>query len=341
MTALLAQSDATASITVASNGEAFACEPGQTLLLAGLAAGLDLPYECASGVCGACRCKLISGDVESLWPDAPGLSERDHRRGNVVLMCQSVPRGGCTIDVRVRGELNVPRPARLSGRIQRSHSLTHNMMQFDLALDRPMAFLPGQFVHLEIAGIGGRRAYSMANTDGDNARLRFIIKTKDGGLLSSRLCRTAIAGDPVTIEGPYGQGYFRASGDRPVVCIAGGSGLAPMWSIAQAAARQNGRQVHLYFGVNGTADVCFGEEFAGLRASGSRVRVETVIATLDHTGTKYRSGLVGDAVLTDLPDLTGCDVYMAGPPGMIDALLRRFVSESRIDSDRLFFDRFC
>lgn len=340
MTALLAKSDAAALITVASNGDAFACETGQTLLLAGLAAGLDLPYECASGACGSCRCKLVQGCVDSLWPAAPGLSERDRRRGDMVLMCQSIPRADCTIDVRVRGELNIPRPVRLAGRIQRSRSLTHNMVQLDFALDRPMAFLPGQFVHIEVAGIG-RRAYSMANIDCDSACLRFIIKAKDEGLLSSRLCRTMIAGDLVTIEGPYGQGYFRQAGDRPVVCIAGGSGLAPMWSVAQAAARQNGRQVHLYFGVNGADDLCFGEEFAALRASASRVRADMVVAITDHTDSQHRSGLVGDAVLADLPDLTGCDVYMAGPPGMIDTLLQRFVSEGRVDCDRLFFDRFC
>ncbi len=327
-----------ASITVSSTGDAFACEPGQTLLHAALAAGLDVPYECASGACGSCRCKLLQGDCDSLWPESPGLSERDRRRGNTVLMCQSVPRADCTIDVGVRGPLHAPRPQRVQGKIEGVNRISASMIELEVAPDRPMDFLPGQFVQLEIAA-RGRRAYSIANFQ-DGSLLRFIVKAKEDGAVSLHLCRDASRGDRIMIEGPYGQAYFRSSGDRPVVCIAGGSGLGPMWSVAQAAARQEDREVHLYFGVNEPSDVCFGEEFARLRASGAHIRVETVIAQAGAAMPGFRMGLVGDAVLADLPDLTGCDVYMAGPPGMVDALLHRFVSERRIDSDRLFFDRF-
>ncbi len=336
MTAPIEKSDAAAAITVASSGQAFACDPGRTVLMAGLAAGLGLPYECASGSCGSCRCKLVEGEVLNLWPDAPGLSERDRRRGNIILMCQSVPASDCVIEVRVRGPRNLPRPLSTVARIASIRPLTHNMVQISLQLETRLAYLPGQFVLVELQG-RGRRAYSMANIDDGCGRLDLIVKIKEDGAISPALCRRLLVGDRVGIEGPYGVAYFRPDGDRPVVGIAGGSGIAPIWAIAQAAARGE-RDVHLYFGVNAIEDLCFSEEFTRLARSNGRMRTHNVV--VDPAALPHRTGMVGDAVIDDLPDLHHADVYMAGPPAMIDSLARRLVSENRIDSDRLFFDRF-
>jgi NAD(P)H-flavin reductase/ferredoxin len=337
MTAPLGKSDAAAAITVASSGHAFACDPGQTLLMAGLAAGLELPYECASGSCGSCRCKLVEGELLSLWPGAPGLSERDRRRGNIILMCQSVPAGDCVIDVKVRGPRSLPRPLSTVARIAGIRPLTHNMVEMSLQVDTCLAYLPGQFVLVELPG-RGRRAYSMANVDDGCGRLDLIIKVKEDGAISPVLCRRLRVGDCVGVEGPYGAAYFRSDGDRPVVGIAGGSGIAPIWAIAQAAAHGGARDVHLYFGVNALEDVCLAEEFTRLARANERVRTHNVV--MDPAALPHRTGLVGDAVITDLPDLHHADIYMAGPPAMIDDLARRLVGENRIDCDRLFFDRF-
>ena len=336
MTAPLEKSDTAAAITVASSGQVFACDPGRTLLMAGLAAGLDLPYECASGSCGSCRCKLVKGEVLNLWPRAPGLSERDRRRGNTILMCQSVPASDCVIDARVRGPRSLPRPLSTVAWIVRIRSLTHNMVRIMLQLDTRLAYLPGQFVLVELQG-RGRRAYSMSNIDDGCGRLDLIVKIKEDGAISPVLCRRLVVGDRVGVEGPYGIAYFRPDGDRPVVGIAGGSGIAPIWAIAQAAAGGE-RDVHLYFGVNAIEDLCFTEEFTRFARANGRVRTHDVV--MDPAALPHRTGLVGDAVIEDLPDLRHADVYMAGPPAMIDSLASRLVSENRIDSDRLFFDRF-
>lgn len=326
-----------ATISVAPNGEAFACEPGQTLLFAGLIAGLDLPYECASGGCGSCRCKLISGQVTSLWPESPGLSDRDRRRGDVILMCQAVPQTSCVIDARIGEGQAGPRPASGSGRVMERLNLTRDMVKLTLADVTLPDALPGQFVLVDLPEIG-RRAYSIANSEPSARRIDLIIKIKPEGATSEFLARQILIGETVAVYGPLGRAYLREDSDRPVVCIAGGSGLGPMWSIAQAAAHDDNRAVHLYFGVNTPDDCCFTDEFAALSASFSNVR--TTIAVASGAAEGCRTGLVGDVVSADLPDLTGADVYMAGPPPMIDAILNRFAAEQSISFDRLFFDRF-
>ena len=332
------QNGATVLATVALSGEAFACHPGQTLLIAGLRAGLNLPYECASGACGACRCKLVAGEIATLWPEAPGISERDRRKGNIILMCQSRPLTDVTIDARVREPVAVPRPLATRAQIAAMNALTHDMIHMTLVPEKRMPFLPGQFVLVELAGIG-RRAYSLANVDKDGKRLELIVKVKPGGAVSGRLAHCHLAGDTVLVEGPFGGAYYRRDGERPVVGIAGGSGLAPIWSIAQAAAAGCRRDVHIYFGVNTPRDICFARELGGLSSLSGRIKTHVVVR--EDAPATARAGLVGDAVLEDLPDLTGADVYMAGPPAMIDAILSRFVAEARIASDRVFFDRFC
>ena len=88
-------------VTFEGHNAVVDCEPYETALRTGLRAGLQLPYECASGGCGTCRAQLVDGTVHSLWDAAAGLSERDRRRGNRILMCQSVPQGDCTIKAPV------------------------------------------------------------------------------------------------------------------------------------------------------------------------------------------------------------------------------------------------
>jgi toluene monooxygenase electron transfer component len=211
------------------------------------------------------------------------------------------------------------------------------MMHVTVLIEHPMIYLPGQFAILELPGLG-RRAYSMANRVDGGKCLAFIVKVKPNGSVSRDLAARRSPGDRLSIEGPYGRAYFRADGERPIIAIAGGSGLAPMWSIAQAASTQGKRDIHLYFGVNSARDICFTEEFANLSSICGRVRTHFVVR--DGERAPFRAGLVGDAVVDDFPDLRQFDVYMAGPPAMIDAVLKRFVGESRVDTERVFFDRF-
>jgi len=91
-----------ASVRLEPEGAQFHCQPGETLLSAALAAGIDLPYECASGGCGSCRARLLEGQVRSLWPDAPGLSSKDRLKGDRILCCQSVAQSDCVVQVALR-----------------------------------------------------------------------------------------------------------------------------------------------------------------------------------------------------------------------------------------------
>jgi toluene monooxygenase electron transfer component len=334
------------TITTAPAGVPFVCRPGETLLRAGLMAGLAMPYECASGSCGTCRVRLLEGKVESLWPAAPGLSERDRAKGDRILCCQSLARSACRIQVQPGvPSTRMPVPRRGRAVVEARRSLTGNVQQLILRVQRggegTNEFLAGQFMLFELGAGIGRRAYSMANVADDSGQLEFVIKAKPGGRASPVLFALE-AGQTLEIEGPYGQAYLRPDSVRPLVAIAGGSGLGPMWSVVRAALAQGpARPVHLFFGVNEGADLFFADEFAGLEEHYTSLRVQRVVLRANPAyPADCRIGTVSDVALRELGDLNGCDVYMAGPPAMIDAALKDTVLAGRAAADRVFFDRF-
>src|SRR5262249_18386019 len=158
------------------------------ILHAGLRAGIHLPYECATGTCGTCRARVVGGRVESAWPDAPGARSLNH--ATEVLTCQGRAREDCA--PQARGAVASTRPGRprlqtLGGVRRGRRSLTHDVVAFDVALDRPMDFEAGQFALLNVPGITGARAYSMVNFDRRADTLSFVAKKKPGGAVSEWL----------------------------------------------------------------------------------------------------------------------------------------------------------
>ena len=147
-------------VTARSEAREFTCEPGEKILHAGLRSGVELPYECGTGTCGTCKAKLVSGRVESEWPDAPGT--RYLKGPAELLMCQCLAREDCALEVGVlkTRAANVPLPAALGGRLQGWRLLTHDVAAFDVELDRPLDFDAGQFALLTVPGIAGAVSYT-------------------------------------------------------------------------------------------------------------------------------------------------------------------------------------
>jgi NAD(P)H-flavin reductase/ferredoxin len=320
------------------------CAAEESILFAGLRAGLNLPYECASGGCGTCRAQLLDGVVASRWEAASGLSERDRRKGDRILMCQSVPRGPCTIRAPlIAGPQAEPAPRRLTGRIIARDHLTAGTARFVIEVTQPLPYLPGQFVLLEFPD-GTRRGYSMNRpADPGAMSLDLLIRAKPGGAASAWLFGRFGVGDRLLVEGPYGKAYAQTPPDRPVVCLAGGTGLAPVLAIAEhLSGEAPARRLDVYIGARHQQDLVLGERLHALTSRGVRVT-----AVVEHdTGQVHpqlgrpRIGLALDHLAGQLPDLSQHDIYVAGPEPMIDAALRRLVRNGTAGADRIFFDRF-
>lgn len=319
----------------------------ETLLFAGLHAGLALPYECASGGCGSCRAQLIWGSVTSRWDGATGLSERDRRKGDRILMCQSIPLEACQILTPISERASArhePRPERLTGLLTDRELLCTDTARFVFTVSDAVNYLPGQFVLLEFPD-GVRRAYSMTRPKSRERprEIELLVRSKPGGAASGWLFDRIEVGDVVVVEGPYGKAYSQSPTDRPVVCLAGGTGLAPILAIAEHLRSESPeRRVDVYVGSRRIEDLVLGDRLMALSDSTTHVVsvIEETNGELHPLLGQTREGLALDHLADDWPELGGHDVYVAGPTPMIDAALRKLVRDGTASADRVFFDRF-
>ena len=326
-----------------STGNTFQCREDESILKAGLAAGVRMPYECSTGSCGSCRARLVSGDVESRWPAAPGLSGRDRAKGRI-LCCQSEPRGDVSLEVKLVPDAGEPPSGSHRARVVEIVPLTPDTLRIVCEAERPVGFRPGQYVLFVIPGERGRRAYSMSDRPGDGTRLDFVVRAKPGGAATRFLFEKLRPGEVLDLEGPYGRAFLRTPVERDLVLAAGGSGLGPMLSILRAALLDglaDGHDVVLVFGVRRRGDLFDLEILEDLARAHDNFRA--VLALSEPTPSdpwEGEVGLVPEVLLRSVPDLAERDIYMAGPAPMIDAVLRACVFERGIPPARLRFDRF-
>lgn len=329
-----------------AQGPGFPCAEGDTLLRAGLRAGLGFPYECNAGSCGTCKVELVEGEVDSLRPDAPGLQERDRERRRI-LACQAVPATDCTIKVRLRPE-NVPlhRPARFTATLTGTRDLTHDMREFRFAARGAPGFLPGQYALFYLPGLDTPRTYSMSNVYGAGGEWHFIVRRVAGGVGTVTLFDRVPIGSAIELDGPYGLAYLRAESQRDIVCVAGGSGLAPVLSIARGAAREprlSGRRIHVFHGVRATRDLCGERELEELPGFGERITFQPVLSEPQAEGPfpwQGPTGFVHDHVREWAGDRMGSyEWYFAGPPLMAEAV-QRMLMDKRVPFPQVHFDSF-
>jgi len=334
---------------------AFDCGASEKILHAGLRSGIGLPYECGTGTCGTCKARLVQGEVDDEWPEAPGrISLR--AAGAEVLMCQCVPRGDLTLEVGrvVRPmEPRTSRPSRLGAVIQRADPLTHDVTLLELGLSRPLGFAAGQFMLMSAPGIVGARAYSMVNFAPTVEQLVFVVKKKPDGRMSDWIFGSAVTGAQVDLFGPLGAATFDPDAAKNLLCIAGGSGIAGMMSILSHAVALRYFERHagdLFFGVRTRKDAFFLDELTEFHEqSFGALRVTIAFSDEDvdaHWAARFPEFGVGKgfvhAVAAECMQgrFENVRAYAAGPPRMVDATLRMLLVQGKLRPDNIRYDKF-
>jgi len=335
-----------AQVTVDPAGVTFTVDKKQTILDAALMQGIDFPHNCRAGGCGTCKCRLQAGKVKELTDKSYVLSA-DELAAGYILGCQSVPRGDVT--VAVEGLLGagpehalVETPATIAD----LQPLTHDIVELRLHLDRPIRYTAGQYAELRVPGvIDAPRSYSFAAAppaDGTPvAEVVFHVRKVPGGAFTPWLHGQAHVGERVQLAGPYGNFWLRP-GDAPLLCIAGGSGMAPIKALLEAAkAAAESREVVYLFGARTQADLYMVDAMQALaRSWRTQMRFVPVLsdepADSDWTGAR---GMVTDLLAEFGPELSRYHAYLCGPPPMIDAAVEKLTSAD-VDEQRIYFDKF-
>ena len=214
---------------VTLNKDAFLANCGELLLDSALMNGVDLPHDCRSGVCGACRVRLADGKVFG------GTEEGS----DMIYACQA----RIVSDLKLVTEA-VPEMVSLQGRVVRLDPLASDVVGVSVELQKPLEYLPGQYCKLQFRGFPERSyspSYPLEGAPGREV-LHFQIRRFPDGAVSSALGERIRIGHRVRLTGPFGHAFFRPNHRGRIVLVASGTGFAPMWSIAAAAITEQPRR---------------------------------------------------------------------------------------------------
>ena len=326
-------------VSLINSGRSFSVDPDQSVLDAALQSGLRVPHSCRGGNCGACRARLLRGEVQHVNGMPLGLSDLEAADG-YILLCQSRARSDLELDLTELSSADEAVVKRLPSRIERVMAPSHDVLQLFLRLPAAevFEFAPGQYVDIMLSG-GRRRSFSIASPPHDSRFLELHVRRVSGGEFTDPL----FAGDPrntlLTIEGPLGAFVYRAESTAPMLLVGGGTGLAPLKSIVRHVLETGvKRDIMLYWGVRSERDLYAHSELSDWSRRASNFRYQPVLSEPD-PGWSGARGWVHEAVLRDFADFERFEVYASGPPSMIAAVRRQF-GERGAAPARMFFDSF-
>lgn len=300
----------------------IAVPEGVTILEAALADGIAYPHGCRSGRCGSCKSRLVSGKVDLFDHSRFALSDEEKAQG-LVLACRAIPTTDAIVAWLGGDEETASHSRRrLHCRVAAIEDATHDIKRIRLVIDGadPLVFTAGQYARLTFAG-APTRDYSMASEPGER-ELEFHIRRVPGGAATQYIHALVKLGDPVLVEGPFGSSYLREQHTGPILCVAGGSGLAPIKGIVEAAIARGMRQpIHVYFGARSDRDLYLVDHFESLAKRHPHLSFTPVLSDAPLEA-RWRTGFVTDAVAKDLQDFDGWKAYVAGPPPMVEAAMQ-------------------
>ncbi len=298
-----------------------------------------LPYSCRNGTCASCRCTLVEGRIR--YPHKPplALDVADITAG-AMLACQAVACSEIRIDaVEIAQVAEIP-VRRFPARVEEITELTANIRQlrFKLPRDMRLQFLAGQYLDV-ILPDGKRRAFSIASSPSQTDFLELHVKHVEGGGFTGHVFHDMRRGELVRFEGPLGTFFVRLDSPRPIIMMGGGTGFAPLKAMIEDLIHAgDSRPLHLYWGARTAEDLYALRLIAAFGAQHPAFRFTSVLSEpgSDWTG---RHGLVHQAVLEDHRDLDAHELYMSGPPAMIEAARHAFL-EHGLQPDHLHYDSF-
>ena len=318
-------------------GEEIDCDEEESVLDAAFRHGFNLVYGCREGQCSACKAYLLEGEVVLKPYSTFALSESEESNG-YTLLCRAMPEEDLVVELlhfdpdNYRLE-NAIRDGRAV--VTEVEALTHDIRRLVLEVSEPadFSFVPGQYVDVWIPDSDARRSFSMANVPGDG-RIELIVKRYPEGRFSSLLDGAIALGDELRFTGPYGAFHLRDNA-RPILMVAGGSGMAPILSLLRTlAAERSARPVRFFYGARTEQDLFYEELIRELGTGLADFEFTPVLSETDKfvheaADEQLESGAIGDP-----------EIYMCGPPPMIDAMIELATERHGIDEGRIFHDKF-
>ncbi len=313
------------------------CRDNQTVADASYRQRINIPLDCRDGACGTCKARCESGSYDGGAYISDALSD-DEATAGYVLPCSMKPKSDLVLQIASTSEIAKTKAATYTGTMVELTRLSATTVRFAVEIPNrhELTFLPGQYVNITVPGSDVTRSYSFANAP-DEQLLSFLVKLTPGGAMSDYLEHRAAVGDTITFTGPNGS-FFLREADRPILMLAGGTGLAPMLAmLRKMSADRTPRKVHLIYGVKTDDDVVELDVLDEIASTTSGFTWDYCVS--DPATTSPNQGRV--MTLIDPTHLYDGDVavYLCGPPAMVESV-RAHVGAAGIEPTGFYYEKF-
>ena len=316
------------------------CKPSETVVDASYRQGINIPMDCREGACSTCKCKVESGsyDLGEYIEDALSKTEADT---GYALACQMRPKSDCVVLIAASSAVCKTKQEDYVTTIKDVQRLSDSTFALVLQGEalKKLVFLPGQYANLRVPGEEKHhRAYSFSSVSADRDSVSFLIRNVPGGLMSGFLTQRAKPGGTISMAGPFGSFYLRPI-QRPVLMLAGGTGLAPFLAMLEkiAAEGRSAHPIHLIYGVNTDRDVV---ETDKLSTFTNRIPNFTfAVCVVDANSEHPRKGYVTHHIEAAHLNNGDVDIYLCGPPPMVEAVAQ-YLRETSVTSASFHFEKF-
>ncbi len=311
-----------------------------------LEAGIVLPYSCRNGTCSTCKGKVVSGSYDAGPAPAHTLRSEELEQG-YTLLCQARPLSDLVVEaqiVRMAGDIEV---RKMPSRVMAIEDLAPDvrLLKVQLPTSEPFNYHPGQYIEF-ILRDGRRRSYSMANAPNDSNLIELHIRHMPGGVFTDHVFgagNTAMkVREILRVEGPLGSFFLREDSAKPIVLLASGTGFAPIKALVERLIETGSRRpVVLYWGGRRPHDLYMDGLVRQWEAQLPDFRYVPVVSdALPADNWTGRTGFVHHAVMHDIPDLSGYQVYTCGNPVMVESARADFTLRNGLPEDEFFADAF-
>jgi CDP-4-dehydro-6-deoxyglucose reductase, E3 len=332
------------TVTVQPSGRTFIAQADEALLAAAIRQSIGLPYGCKDGACGSCKCKKLEGSITQGTHQLKALSVAEAEQG-FILTCCAVAHSDVVIESRqVTDESAFPvkkMPVRVNSLAKASHDVM--LLRLQLPASDVFKYHAGQYVEFLLRD-GDRRAYSMGNaphTQAESPQVELHIRHTPGGKFTDHVFGAMKEKEILRIEGPFGSFYLREDSAKPMVLLASGTGFAPIKAIIEHMQFKSiTRPAVLYWGGRRPADLYMHDWVLAKVAEMPNLSYVPVISNaLPEDAWTGRTGFVHNAVLQDLPDMSGHQVYACGAPIVVDSAQAAYI-KAGLPEDEFYADSF-
>lgn len=330
-------------VTVEPTGDIVEVEEGQTILEASLRQGVWLPFACGHGTCATCKVQVLEGDVDLGDASPFALMDMERDEGKA-LACCAIPESDVVIEADIDVDpdfLGCP-VLDFEVSVAEISDLTPTIKKLVLSLDQDIEFQPGQYINLDLPGVDGSRAFSIASLPTSPRTVELHIRHVPDGAATSYIHEQLQVGDSLAMSGPYGQFFVRKSAPEDLIFIAGGSGLSsPQSMILDLLEHNDERQITLLQGARSVEELYNRELFESLAAEHANFSYVPAVDRLDE-GEDWAGfvGFVHEAAIDHFDGrFNDHKAYLCGPPPMIDAAITALMQGRLFERD-IYMEKF-